>query len=65
MDLDDEYLRFLRPLIDRFSDEELDRLTDGTGPRLYVLLGGDGLPRSGVIFDPDTGRRERIRFLPP
>lgn len=62
MDLNDEYMARLRPLMDRFSDEELERLSDGGGPRLYVLLDEEGLPKSGIIYDPDTGRREKVRF---
>jgi hypothetical protein len=52
----------LRPLLDRFSDEELDRLCQGDGPRLYVLVDDDQLPTSGVIYDPSTGRRETVSF---
>ena len=59
---DEEYMARFSPLMDRFSDEELDRLSEGRGPRLYVLLDDDGLPKSGVIYDPDTGRREKVRF---
>ena len=59
---DEEYMARLDPLMDRFSDEELDRLSEGSGPRLYVLLDDDGLPKSGIIYDPDTGRKEKFRF---
>ena len=40
----------------------LDRVSRGEGPCLYVLLDNEGLPKSGVIYDPDTGRREKVRF---
>lgn len=59
---DDEYLERLRPIIDHFSDEELDRLSRGEGPRLYVALDGGGLPVGGVIHDPVTGRTEMVPF---
>ena len=62
MEFDEEYMARLRPIMDRFSDEELDRVGRGEGPRLYVLLDNEGLPKSGVIYDPDTGRREKVRF---
>lgn len=64
MELDDEYLARLRPIIDHFSDEDLDRLSEGGGPRLYVLVDGLGLPVQGLIYDPVTGRREKVRFIP-
>ena len=62
MGLNEEYMARLRPLMDRFSDEELERVSEGTGPRLYAVLDDEGLPTSGVIYDPETGRREKVRF---
>ena len=39
----EESMARLRPVMDRFSDEELERLSRGRGPLLYVLLDDDGL----------------------
>ena len=60
MAANDEYIERLLPIIEYFSDEELDRLTCGEGPRLYVVLDGHGMPVRGVIYDPETGRREVV-----
>lgn len=34
----------------------------GQGPLVYALLDTDGLPMSGVICDPETGRHTRFRL---
>lgn len=62
MAANDEYIDRLLPIIDYFSDEELDRLSRGQGPRLYVLLDTHGMPLRGVIYDPETGRREVVPY---
>lgn len=62
IDHNDEYMARLRPLLDRFSDQELERLCQGDGPRLYVMLDDDQLPTSAVIYDPSTGRREAVWY---
>jgi hypothetical protein len=52
----------LRPLVDLFTDDELERIEADDGPRVFWLLDGDGLPVSGVIYDPETDRRTRFRL---
>ena len=58
----DELMARLRPLVDTFTDRELERIERGQGPLVYALLDADGLPVSGVICDPETGRHTRFRL---
>ena len=48
--------------MDLFTDEELERIKQGDGPLVYMLLDVDGLPTGGVICDPCTGRRTKFRL---
>lgn len=59
---DDELVARVRPLVDMFTDEELDRMDRVEGPLVFWLLDADGLPMSGVIWDQETGRRTRFRL---
>lgn len=58
----DDLMGRLRPLVDTFTDRELERIERGQGPLVYALLDADGLPMSGVICDPETGRHTRFRL---
>lgn len=60
--LEVELMARLRPLLELLTDEELERIGADDGPRVFWLLGGDGLPVSGVIYDPETDRRTPFRL---
>ncbi len=57
-----ELMTRLRPLVDTFTDDQLERMDRGRGPLVYALVDEDGLPVSGVVYDPETDRRTRFRF---
>jgi hypothetical protein len=59
---DDELVDRVRPLVETFTDEELERMDRVDGPFVLWLLDADGLPTSGVICDRETGRRTRFRL---
>ncbi len=60
--VDDELVDRVRPLVETFTDEELERMDRVDGPLVLWLLDADGLPTSGVICDRETGRRTRFRL---
>jgi hypothetical protein len=59
---DDELMVRVQPLVDVFTDEELERMDHVDGPLVFCLLDAEGLPISGVIYDELTGRRTKFKL---
>lgn len=55
----EQYERRMSELLDTLTDEELD---GSRGPRMFVRLDSEGLPEAALIFDPETGSRQKVRF---
>ena len=60
--VDEELMARIQPLVDVFTDEELERMDQVDGPLVFCLLDAEGLPISGVIYDELTGRRTTFRL---
>ncbi len=60
--LDDELMARFQPIVDMFTDEELERMDRVDGPLVFCLLDAEGLPISGVIYDELTGRRTTFKL---
>ena len=52
MDFSDELMARLCPLVDMFTDEELERMDQGDGPLVYCCWTPTDCPIGGVICDP-------------
>lgn len=62
VDVDAEFIARVRAMVDGLPDIDLDRIGSCQGPRWCLLLDEEGLPVSGVIYDPETDRRVKVRF---
>lgn len=58
-DVGQMYERLVDELLDSFSDEQLGG--GATGPRVLFRINAEGFSEAALIFDPETGARQRLR----